>query len=116
MKLDSAVFYTNDLEKAIEFHRDVIGFEVEYIQEGRFVSFIFPNGAKLGIKQRKEEREIPGHQTAFIEVENVEDLFGELKSKGIEMYKELTALEGFGKNFAILDPDKNKIEFVEHKK
>ncbi len=116
MKLDSAVFFTNDLEKASSFHRDVMGFEVEYIQESRFVSFIFPNSAKIGIKQRKEEREIPGHKTAFIEVEHIEDLFGELQEKGVEIHKELTELEGFGKHFAILDPDKNKIEFVEHKK
>lgn len=50
MKLDSAVFYSNDLNEVIPFYWDVLGFEVEYIQEGKFVSFIFPNGAKLGIK------------------------------------------------------------------
>ncbi len=116
MKLDSAVFYSNDLEKAIEFHRDVMGFEVEYIQEGRFVSFIFPNGAKLGIKQRKEEREIPGHQTAFIAIKNAEEAFNKYKKMGLEFGKELTELEGWGRYFSILDPDKNKIEFIEHYK
>lgn len=116
MKLDSAVFYTNDLMKAIEFHRDIMGFEVEYIQDDRFVSFIFPNGAKLGIKQRKEEREIPGHQTVFIEVGNAEESYKKFKKIDLVFGKELSVLEGWGKHFSILDPDKNKVEFIEHEK
>jgi predicted enzyme related to lactoylglutathione lyase len=116
MKLDSAVFYTNDLGKIISFYRDTIGLEVEYIQEERFVSFIFPDGGKLGIKQRKEEREIPGHQTVFVSVENIEDLFREYKEKGLSFRKKLSELEGWGKYFSILDPDKNNIEFIEHEK
>jgi predicted enzyme related to lactoylglutathione lyase len=114
MDLDSAVFYTNDIKKVIEFYRDVLGFKVEYIQDGRFVSFIFPNGAKLGIKQRVEEREIPGAQTVFIRVDDVEDLYEKLQFK-VEIAKDLVE-QDWGTNFSILDPDKNKVLFVEHKK
>lgn len=124
MNLDSAVFYTNDLNKVIEFYRDVLGFEVEYIQDGRFVSFIFSNGAKLGIKQRVEEREIPGAQTVFISVDNIKELYQKLKGldssvpqndEGIIFAKELVE-QDWGTNFSILDPDKNKVQFVEHTK
>lgn len=129
MNLDSAVFYTNDLNKVIEFYRDVLGFEVEYIQDGRFVSFIFPNGAKLGIKQKVEEREIPGAQTVFISVDNIKGLYEELKKRTLVLpheegtivmpqiifAKELVE-QDWGTNFSILDPDDNKVLFVEHAK
>jgi predicted enzyme related to lactoylglutathione lyase len=115
MNLDSAVFYTNDLSKVIEFYSGLLGFKVEYIQDGRFVSFIFPNGAKLGVKQSIEEREIPGAQTVFISVDNIKELYEELKGKKCDFAKELVE-QDWGTNFSILDPDKNKVLFVEAKK
>ncbi len=54
MKLDSAVFYSNDLIITIPFYRDTLGLEVNYIQENRFASFNFEN-SKLGIKQKKKK-------------------------------------------------------------
>jgi predicted enzyme related to lactoylglutathione lyase len=113
MNLDSAVFYTNDINTVIPFYRDVLGFTVEYIQEGRFVSFIFPNGARLGIKQKAEDREIPGAQTVFISVESdIEVEYEKLKQAGATVYKELV-VQDWGTNFSILDPDNNKVQFVQ---
>jgi len=56
MNLDSAVFYTNDIERAVQFYRDILGFTIEYQQGEKYVSFIFPNNARLGIKKKVEER------------------------------------------------------------
>jgi predicted enzyme related to lactoylglutathione lyase len=110
MRLDSAVFYSNDIEKAINFYRDTIGLEVDYIQEGKYASFSFEN-AKLGIKQRKEKRETPGSQTIFIEADNIEEKYGSFKESGVSFYKEMVE-EDWGTNFSLLDPDGNKVQFV----
>lgn len=113
MNLDSAVFYTNDINQIVAFYRETLGFTVEYIQSDTYVSFIFPNGARLGIKKKVEDREIPGAQTVFIAVEsNIEDLYQSCIHKKLFIYKELVIQE-WGKNFSILDPDKNKVQFVE---
>jgi len=53
MKLDLVIFYTKDLDRTIEFYRDKVDLEVDYIQEDRFASFKFENG-NLGMKQAKE--------------------------------------------------------------
>ncbi len=110
MKLDSVIFYTKELDRAIKFHRDKIGLEVDYIQEGRFASFKFENG-NLGIKQAKEEREIPGHQTVFIEVKDIEKIYNHFKAMDIDFKKELIK-EDWGTNFSFLDVDGNKLQFV----
>lgn len=111
MKLQSAIFYSSDLGKVISFYKNIIGLEVDYIQEGIFASFNFENG-KLGIKQAKEEREVPGHQTIFIEVKNIRETYKELKDKNVKILKELTE-QDWGTNFSIADPDNNKLQFVE---
>lgn len=115
MNLDSVVFFTNDLEKTTPFYRDTLGFEVEYINPN-FASFIFPNGAKLGIKVPSKDREIPGHQTVFISMENIKKEIQNIKDKKLELYEVLSELEGWGKYFSILDPDGNKVLFIEHYK
>lgn len=110
--MDSAIFYSNDIERVIPFYRDMLGFIAVY-QAERFVSFEFPNGAKLGIKNQTEEREVPGHQTVFIEVDGIETVYEEIKEKGIGIYKELGE-KPWGKEFSILDPDRNKVLYIEH--
>lgn len=110
MNLDSAVLYSNNIEQVIPFYRDILGFTFDY-QTERFVSFLFPNGGRLGIKNKTEEREIPGHQTVFISVEKIEEKWQELKEK-VPVYKELET-KPWGKEFSILDPDHNKVLFVE---
>jgi len=108
--LDSAVFYTNDLETIVAFYKD-LGLEVEYVQPNRFASFMFPGGARLGIKQKKEEREIPGAQSVFLKVDDIESYYVELKAKGVKFRTELT-VQDWGTYFSFLDPDNNKVEFV----
>ena len=110
MEIHSAIFYTKDLNGIISFYRDIVGLEINYIQEGKFASFKLENGC-LGIKQAKEEREVPGHQTVFIEVENIKKSYNQFKEKGINFLKELTE-EDWATNFSFLDPDANKLQFV----
>jgi len=111
MNLDSAIFYSNDIEKIIPFYRDLLGFTFDY-QTERFVSFKFPNGARLGIKNQMEEREKPGYQTVFISVTGIEAVYQEMKTKDVRLHKELNE-QPWGKEFSILDPDGNKILYVE---
>ena len=111
MNLDSAIFYSNDIEAVIPFYTDTLGFTLEYKTE-RFVSFIFPNGAKLGIKNQTKEREIPGYQSVFINVKNIADLYAKHQEMKLDFYTELKD-NPWGKDYSILDPDKNKVLFIE---
>lgn len=114
MKLDSVVLYSNDIEKVTDFYKNVVGLEIDYRQGDKFVSFKFSNGVRLGIKKAVEEREIPGAQTFFIGVDDAEAIYEELKKKKVDFHKKLT-VETWGTEFAILDPDKNKVEFLQRK-
>jgi predicted enzyme related to lactoylglutathione lyase len=113
MNIDSAVFYSNNIVRVIKFYRDIIGLELEYQQGEKYVSFLFANGVRLGIKRAVEEREIPGAQTVFIGVNDAEKIYKEMQSKKLDFHKHLSYMKGYGHNFAVYDPDKNKVEFIQ---
>lgn len=113
MNLDSAIFYSKDIEKVIPFYRDIIGLKLEYQQGEKYVSFLFANGVRLGIKKYAEEREVPGTQTIFIGIDDINRIYEDLKSKA-EIYKDLQE-HSWGKEFSILDSDGNKVMFIQRK-
>ena len=109
--LDSAILYSNNIEKVKSFYKDIIGLEIEYQNGNKFISFVFPNKVRLGIKKVSEALEIPGSQTISIQADNISELFEKMKERSVKIKKELT-VEPWGEYFSILDPDKNKIEFI----
>ncbi|MDQ3239099.1 MAG: VOC family protein [bacterium] len=110
MILDSAVFYSNNIEVITAFYRDVMGMEIEYQSGDKYVSLLFENGVRLGIKKAVDEREVPGMQTIFVGVADIDESYRKYKEIGVTFYKELTE-ESWGKQFSILDPDSNKVLF-----
>lgn len=111
MEFDSAIFYSNDLERTINFYSKIIGLKIEYQQGNKYVSFKFPNEVRLGIKTADSNREIPGSQTIIIAIKNIDDIYKRLKEQNVPMYLDITN-ESWGRTFSILDPDNNRIEFL----
>lgn len=111
MKVHSCVFYTVDIDSVKKFYHDLLGFVVER-QNPEYISFIFENNVRIGIKKGVKDREIGGHGTVFILVDDIENLYNKLKSMDIRFYKELT-VQPWATSFSILDPDGNKVEFVD---
>jgi len=111
MNLHSAVFYTNNIDAVEDFYNKKLGIEVEYRSGDKFISFIFPNNIRLGIKKAVEEREVPGKQTIFIEVDDVNYWYKKAQELNLNIHKQLTE-ESWATEFSILDPDGNKVEIT----
>ena len=109
MKLAYAIFYSPDVLKVSAFYTDTLGLTKAFGDED-FVAFTVGDSL-LGIKKATEEREIPGSQTVIVSVEDIASWNEKMKNAGVQFSKELSE-ESWGKNFSILDPDGNKIEFV----
>lgn len=114
MKLHSAVFYTHDIDAVEDFYTNKLGLKLDYRAGDKFISFWLSNGVKLGIKKATEDREVPGAQTVFLEVDNVHDWYKKAQDKGLNILKELTE-ESWATNFSVLDPDENKVQIIEVK-
>lgn len=114
MKLHSAIFYTQDIDSLDDFYTNKLGLQLDYRTGDKFISFCLSNTVKLGIKKATEAREIPGAQTVFLEVDDVNEWYKKAQSMGLNILKELTE-ENWATNFSILDPDKNKIQIIQIK-
>jgi predicted enzyme related to lactoylglutathione lyase len=112
MKLHSAIFYSTNIEALKPFYIDFLGLEIERESDGKFISLIFENGVRLGIKVGDKPREVGGSQTVFVEVKNIDDWYTKAIDAKMEIYKELVS-QPWGKSFSVLDLDGNKVEFVE---
>jgi predicted enzyme related to lactoylglutathione lyase len=110
MKLAYGIFYTNDIARISNFYQSVMQWKKAFGDE-RFIAFQVGD-ALLGIKKTELEREVPGHQTIIIEVPDVEATYTFCKQHDVTIFKELST-ESWGKNFSLLDPDGNRIEFVQ---
>jgi predicted enzyme related to lactoylglutathione lyase len=114
MKLDSAVLYTNNIQKVVDFYHGILGLNIDYREGDKFVQFKFENEVGLAVKKQIEDREIPGSQTIFLASDDIERDYKKLKEAGVEFRKKLST-ESWGKQFSIFDPDKNKVEFIQRK-
>lgn len=112
--LDSVVFYTNDIPVIVEYYSKQIGLKFETRSGDKYASFLFDNGVKLGIKKAVEERESPGSQTFFLAVSDAKAEYEKAQKKGLNIHKKLVE-EDWALEFSVLDPDGNKIEFVQNK-
>lgn len=113
-RLEAVVFYTHNIDIAIDFYTNQVGLQLEYKSEDKYASFLFDNGVKLGIKKAVEKREVPGSQTFFLAVKDAKAKYEDVQKKGINIYKELTE-EPWALEFSVLDPDGNKVEYVQNK-
>lgn len=110
MKLAYGIFYTKDMAVASKFYAEMIGLEKAF-GDHRFAAFKIGD-ALLGIQIVENSREVPGHQSIVIEVPNIYELNDVLKAKTLNFAQEITAAD-WGTNFAIIDPDGNKVEFFQ---
>ncbi|MBN2060063.1 MAG: VOC family protein [Deltaproteobacteria bacterium] len=142
-KLDHASISTSDINRSLAFYRDVLGLKVEFedetsgkdfgsvmgasddfralvikFEEGlELIQFISPAGARLDIK--------PWDIGAVIldfEVSGLEELYSDLKEKGVEFVSPLTSLKAPNagddplKIVQLHGPDGERIVLIESKR
>ena len=119
--LDHLVVNTRDVEGSISFYRDVLGMEILRLDEFRegkvgFVSARVSQEIIIDIRPTKSEDAVTPNMDHFCLVLGPTDmnkLYEELKSKGIQMDGDVHAAwgaQGFGQQFKIVDPEGIKIE------
>ena len=114
MKLHSAVFYSKDLEPLISFYEEYLEAKIEGRQGNRFMYVCLPDNSRIAIKVGNQQREVPGHQSVFLDVGDLEAWYQKALDKKVTIYKHLVQ-EPWGKEFSVLDPDGNKVVFYEDK-
>lgn len=105
-------FYVSDLKKASRFYEDILGLEKKY-EFSSYVGFEC-GGVEIGLipnPGRKAQHDTS--VTVELLVSNVDEVYKNLKAKGVEFASELHEETWGGKQVTLKDPDGNILEITQ---
>jgi catechol 2,3-dioxygenase-like lactoylglutathione lyase family enzyme len=103
-------FLVDDLERAIAYYRDKLGFELDFTYQG-FYAAVTRDGFAIHLKHApklaadREHRKQNEHLDAYISVTGIHGLFGELERRGARVLRPLQERPWACFDFYIEDPD-----------
>ena len=103
-------FLVDDLDRAIAYYRDRLGFELDFTYQS-FYAGVSRNGFAIHLKHApklaadRAHRKQHEHLDAYISVSGIRDLFSELQTRGAEVIKTLEERPWACVDFYVEDPD-----------
>jgi catechol 2,3-dioxygenase-like lactoylglutathione lyase family enzyme len=111
-------FLVGDLERAIAYYRDRLGFQLDFTYESFYAS-VSRDGFAIHLKHgetlaaERTHRKQHEHLDAYIAVTGVRDLFSELQRRGAAVIKPLEERPWACLDFYVEDPDGHILCFSE---
>jgi catechol 2,3-dioxygenase-like lactoylglutathione lyase family enzyme len=116
----SVRYIVDDIDKAVQFYRDLLGFSVEMHKPGKFASLrrddlnLFINAPGAGSAGKAGGDPKPGGWARFMVItQDLNQMISDLKSKGASFRGEIA--EGAGRQILLEDPAGNVVELFEYK-
>jgi catechol 2,3-dioxygenase-like lactoylglutathione lyase family enzyme len=117
----SVRYIVDDIDKAVQFYCDLLGFSVQMHQPGKFASLkredlnLFLNAPGAGSAGKAGGDPKPGGWARFmLMTKDLHQMIAELKSKGARFRGEIA--EGAGRQILVEDPSGNVVELFEYRK
>ncbi len=114
------VLFVRDVTAAAGFYRDQLGFQVDFLHGlPAFYGSVSRGDARLHLKFIHEPVFAPGRVEAeglimaFISIGNLRALYAEYQARGVAFAQPPTRQAWGGTDFHVVDPDGNRIAFVE---
>ena len=103
-------FLVDDLDRAIAYYRDKLGFSVEFTYQS-FYAGVSRDGFMIHLKQApklaadRAHRQQNGHLDAYVAVSGIDELYRDLLDRGASMTKPLEQRPWACLDFYVEDPD-----------
>lgn len=103
-------FLVDELDRAIEYYRERLGFEIDFVYDGFYAS-LSRDGFAIHLKHAakvaadRAHRKQHEHLDAYIAVSGIEALYGELQSRGADVIRPLEQRPWACVDFYVGDPD-----------
>ncbi len=106
-------FYVSDLKKAAKFYEETLGLEKKY-EYSSYVGLQCGN-VEIGLIPRLKKEEKVNSISPSVEflIDDVDEMYNELKNKGVNFIKELHDEPWGGRQATFTDPDGNILEIVQ---
>ncbi len=119
MEFNHVTIYVGDLEKSLEFYRDIIGLPVVIrfpAGPGTEIAFLGDGATKIELicDKQKGESDLGKDISLGFGVASVDETMADLKEKQVPIVSDILSPNPHTKFFYALDPDELKIQFGEH--
>ena len=125
-QINHVAVVVQDMEKALLFWRDALGMEMHELREvpaeksqvaflplsGSEVELVLPTTAESGVAKYLAKRG-PGMHHICLEVDDIEGMLSQLKSKGMRLINEEPRMAADGKRYAFIHPESTSGVLVE---
>lgn len=100
----------SDLDAALAFYTQMLGFEMTFKNEGAF-AIIARDGVEIGLAPAEIHHGIPGKSNVYLKVSEIESFYADLQSRGAQILHPLKKEPYHMKEFMIADIDGNTINY-----
>ena len=125
-QINHVAVVVDDMEKALSFWRDALGMELQELREvpaeksqvaflplpGSEIELVQPTTDDSGIAKYLAKRGSGMHHIC-LEVDDIEGMMSQLKTKGLRLINEEPRLAGDGKKYAFIHPESTSGVLVE---
>jgi methylmalonyl-CoA/ethylmalonyl-CoA epimerase len=125
-KINHVAVVVDDMEKALSFWRDALGMELHELRdvpteksqvaflplEGSEVELVVPTSDDSGIAKYLSKRG-PGMHHICLEVDDINGMLAQLKTKGVRLINEEPRASADGKKYAFIHPESTSGVLVE---
>ena len=125
-QINHVAVVVQDMEKALLFWRDALGMEMHELRDvpaeksqvaflplsGSEVELVLPTTADSGVAKYLAKRG-PGMHHICLEVDDIEGMLSQLKSKGMRLINEEPRMAADGKRYAFIHPESTSGVLVE---
>jgi len=116
-RIDHIAILVENLEESLSFWQEAFGMELSHIEDipsenskvaflqvgGNEIELILPTTTDSGLA-RYLEKHGPGMHHLCLEVDDIDEMLMQLKSKGIQLINQTAVLDSVGKKFAFIHP------------
>jgi methylmalonyl-CoA/ethylmalonyl-CoA epimerase len=125
-RIDHIAIVVEDIDSALSFWRDILGLELDHVEDvpeqkslvaflpagGSEVELVKPTTDDSGVARYLQKRG-PGMHHICFEVDDIEKVLAQMKSKGVRLINETPLLGADGKKIAFVHPESTNGVLVE---
>ena len=112
--IDHVYYWTEDMERAVRFYRDVLGLELLRREGDSWAQF--DGGAiRFALHGAVHGRPVsPGGATAVFEVDDLDGARRALEERGVRFEDHVGEVPGYARFASFSDPDGNQVQIIEY--
>lgn len=114
LALDHVYYWVSDMDRAVEFYRDVVGFELRR-REGSSWAEFDTGSVRFALHGAIDGRPAePGGATVVFRVQDLDATRSSLQASGVDFEEQIGEVEGYARFATFLDPDRNPVQIIEY--